>query len=272
MGPWNTTNKTEAIKRNKKRCGQHRRSDKREQVLPLPTLEIPHIEVDNAGYWDLIDDIPLVLTSGVDSEDTALFFVKGGTLDTVVRFAAPADHVLQMLVASDPKEAAAVEGKLSCIWRTLDSLSKFVQRNTGSNTASIVESVGTQEYRRAVHRWTPANMSNLRRGTIVDFVNHCSAVWTSRKAIARDKISRFAVRIERRFDDWFATLKAPVHYNTLGHACRGLGGLAGVEDGWRAEIARSARAETYPGARQPFKHQVTPQPNGRRRVLTPGRD
>jgi hypothetical protein len=54
-----------------------------------PALEVPHVEVHNAGDRDLVDDISLGLPGGMDGENTTVLFVIGGALRTAVRLATP---------------------------------------------------------------------------------------------------------------------------------------------------------------------------------------
>jgi len=110
-----------------------------------PTLEVPHVEVHNTRDWDLVDDISLGLPGGMDSENAAVLFVKGGALRTAVRLTTPTDHILQVLVGANPEEGPAVEAKFACIWRAVHSLSELMKRYSRSYCSPVVKGVCSQK-------------------------------------------------------------------------------------------------------------------------------
>lgn len=111
----------------------------------LPGLEIPHIKVHYARNRNFVNNIPLGLTGRVDSKDSAILFVKRSALDTAVRSTGPADHVLQMLVGTNPEERPAIEAKLARIWRAIYTLSKLVKWDSRSNRSPIEIGICSEE-------------------------------------------------------------------------------------------------------------------------------
>lgn len=63
----------------------------------------------------------------------------------------------------------------------------------------------------------PAYVANLRRVSVVYLKDHGGTVWSFRKAVPWDKVTIFAVTIQRRLDDRLSFGKVPVHDNAVSH-------------------------------------------------------